>query len=264
MTIAPIRFHSAAVKPVDVDAGRGIRGCRLRAHGLRLLLEAIDGRVEPLLSEHVLHEAERHADAGAREADVPVDPLREVAGDERPDERAEVDPHVEDREAGVAARVAWRVEGSDERADVRLEQSGAEHDQREADVEERQCLEGQREMAGGDDDAAEQRAPVCPSSRSATSRPGSRRPRRCRCRCRRSSRARVGEAEPAGRHRRDHVEDEERAHAVIAEALPHLGEEQRGEAARMAEETLISRSGRIRHRGECNLSRRDASVRGAA
>ena len=40
----------------------------------------------------------------------------------------------------------------------------------------------------------------------------------------------VGEAEPAGGDRRDHVEDQERAHAVVAEALPHLREEERGRA----------------------------------
>jgi len=33
-----------------------------------------------------------------------------------------------------------------------------------------------------------------------------------------------------------HVEHEQRAHAVIGEALPHLGREQVGERARMAEE----------------------------
>ena len=33
-----------------------------------------------------------------------------------------------------------------------------------------------------------------------------------------------------------HVEDEERAHPVIGEALPHLGREQEGQPARMAEQ----------------------------
>ena len=33
----------------------------------------------------------------------------------------------------------------------------------------------------------------------------------------------------------DHVEHEQRAHPVIGEALPHLGREQKSEAARMAE-----------------------------
>src|SRR5437588_794328 len=41
-----------------------------------------------------------------------------------------------------------------------------------------------------------------------------------------------------------HVEDEESAHAVVAEALPHLGEEESGEAARVSEKT----AGRRHHR----------------
>jgi hypothetical protein len=41
-----------------------------------------------------------------------------------------------------------------------------------------------------------------------------------------------------------HVEHEQRAHAVIGEALPHLGREQEGQPARMAEEV------RTRFRGQ--------------
>jgi hypothetical protein len=33
-----------------------------------------------------------------------------------------------------------------------------------------------------------------------------------------------------------HVEHEQRAHAVIGEALPHFGGEQKGQTARMAEQ----------------------------
>ena len=50
----------------------------------------------------------------AREADVPVDALSEIAADQRRDERAEVDAHVEDREAGVAALIVGRVERADD------------------------------------------------------------------------------------------------------------------------------------------------------
>ena len=51
------------------------------------------------------------------------------------------------------------------------------------------------------------------------------------------------EAEPAARERRRHEEDEERADPVVREPLPHLGEEQRREAARMAEEAAVVVSG---------------------
>ncbi len=67
------------------------------------------------------------------------DLLAEIAADERRDEGAEVDPHVEDREAGVAARVVGRVELADDGADVRLEQSGADDDQHQPEVERRRA-----------------------------------------------------------------------------------------------------------------------------
>ena len=49
--------------------------------------------------------------------------LRQEPGEQRPEERAEVDPHVEDREAGVAADVVRAVELPDDDADVRLEEA---------------------------------------------------------------------------------------------------------------------------------------------
>src|SRR2546423_7635352 len=44
-----------------------------------------------------------------------------------------------------------------------------------------------------------------------------------------------GESESARRRWGDHEEDEQSAHPVVAEALPHLGEEEDGEASRMAQ-----------------------------
>ena len=51
------------------------------------------------------------------------------------------------------------------------------------------------------------------------------------------------EPEATGGEWRGHEEDEERAHPVVAEALPHLGEEQCGESARMAEKACVDLSG---------------------
>jgi hypothetical protein len=44
--------------------------------------------------------------------------------------------------------------------------------------------------------------------------------------------------------RMDHVQDEERPHAVVAEALPHLGEEECREAAGVPEEPALQRADR--------------------
>ena len=46
----------------------------------------------------------------------------------------------------------------------------------------------------------------------------------------------VIEAEAALRDGRHHEQDQHRAHAVVGEALPHLGEEAGGESQRLAEE----------------------------
>src|SRR2546426_9845218 len=43
------------------------------------------------------------------------------------------------------------------------------------------------------------------------------------------------ESQPSRRDRRRGVQDEEPAHPVVAEPLPHLGEEERGETTRVTE-----------------------------
>jgi hypothetical protein len=93
-----------------------------------------------------MRQAEQHADAGRREAEMPIDALRQISGDERANERAEVDTHVEQGEPGVAAGVSLPIERADERAYVRLQQAGADDDEAQACVEERQRLEREREV----------------------------------------------------------------------------------------------------------------------
>ena len=182
-----------------------------------------------LPSSNVLNESEHHPHTGAREPEMPVDALREIAGDERSQRGAEVDAHVEDREAGVAPRVVRVVQRPDDAAHVRLEQSGADDDECQPGVEERQRVKREREVADGDDDAADEHtlilAEPAVGDDAADDR---RRPHARRVRPVHRPRSLVVEAE-----RVDHVENEERAHAVVAEALPHLGEEERGEAARI-------------------------------
>ena len=62
---------------------------------------------EVLAEEDVLREAECHADRGGAEAPVEADPGLQQAGDQRPDERAEVDAEIEQRESAVTARVVF-------------------------------------------------------------------------------------------------------------------------------------------------------------
>src|SRR5256886_11852020 len=88
------------------------------------------------------------SNSGASKADMPVDVLCEVAGDQRAQQRPEVDPHVEDREAGIATLVARRVQRADQGAHVGLEEARSDDDQRQARVEEgqRRCLTAEKSM----------------------------------------------------------------------------------------------------------------------
>ena len=161
--------------------------------------------------------------------------LREPADDQGRGERAEVDAHVEEREAGVAARVAMRVESPDERADARLKQPGAEGDEDEPGVERGRGIERQQVMPGGDDESAdENRAPgtdkvVCKVASEDAHHV-----------------ARHGvvavnlrgqtliHPHPAHRQGSEHEQQENRPHAVVGKPFPHLGVEQHAQPAGVA------------------------------
>ena len=115
----------------------------------------------------------------------------------------------------------------------------------EASVEERERLEGEREVPERDDDAADEDAAVLSEEAigddaaedggapdAAGVGPVDRR------------RVGVREAESAFGRRRHHVQNQERPHPVVAEPLPHLGEEERREPTWVAEECR----GRLRSR----------------
>ena len=171
---------------------------------------------------------------------MPVDALRQSAGDQRTDEGAEIDPHVEDGKACIPPRILRAIERAEHGRRVRLQKAGAEHDEGQTGVEKRQGLERQREVAEGDDDAADEntaiRAEQPVGHEPAANRGGPDAPR-----VRPIHGARMGdvEAQSAGGRGRSHVEDEEGAHPVIAEALPHFCEEQRGQSTRMSEERVV-------------------------
>ena len=201
---------------------------------------------DPIQAADVDPHAERHADAGGAEAPVPGMPrvqppadqdlleafvLREVAGHERGGECADVDAHVEQREPGVAPAVAAAVEPADECADAGLEQAGADRDQDQARVEGRDGVERERVVAGGDDEAADEHGPAGPDE-VVGDEPAQDAEHVARHHVVAVDRrgVRLREAQPAGRHRGDHEEHEERPHPVIGETLPELGEEEVAQA----------------------------------
>ncbi len=132
------------------------------------------------------------------------------------------------------------VELADDDADVALEEPGADDDEEEAEVERRERRERHAEVPAGDDDAAVEDGPPLADEPVGDPAAGQRRHVDHR-RVETVDRAGRGgvEPEPAVGERRDHEEDEQRAHPVVTEALPHLGEEERREPTRVAEEGAI-------------------------
>ena len=220
--------------------------------------------------EEIDDEPDGHADAGGAEAVVPAGDFAERAGDQRGEECAEIDADIEDRIGAVAARIAGRVERADLRRDVGLERAVAEDQHQQRKQEQR--LERHHEMADRHQrsakyhgaalaehaigqHAAKQRRQIDERGVEAVDVRGERlRAERAEDRFIEASER----AEPdhvAGvfrqQHELHHVEHEQRAHPVIRKALPHLGGEQEGQAARVPEKLASAgRSSRIgdRHR----------------
>ena len=185
---------------------------------------------------------------------MPADAFAERAADERRQEGAEIDADIKDRIGAVAARIARRVKSADLRRNIRLEAAAAENERQQR--EQKQLLARHHEMAerhqhGADDDGAalaEHAVGEKPAEdRGEIDEPGIEAPDL------RGERLHVERAEYAFQRAFErtepdhiagmileqkifgHVEHEQRAHAVIREALPHLGREQERQPARMAE-----------------------------
>jgi hypothetical protein len=206
---------------------------------------------------------------------MPLDVLTQRAADEGTQDGAEIDPHVEDREPGVASRtmllgaqmglfvvpdgLGTGVEIPDHRADVGLEQARADHDEHESREERGSFGQPHQrprhgEVAEGDDAAAdEHRSALAPEVvRHPPAWEGQQvdhgrveavdRPRLGRT----ISEPGVGNGDRCG-----HEEHQERPHSVVGKPFPHLGEEQGGQTAGMAEEGCLP--DRILQRCTCGV-----------
>src|SRR5690606_5693945 len=113
------------------------------------------GLAEPRAAEMKLHQAKDHAHAGRGEAEMPVHFLAQGAAHQRSESRAEIDAHVEQRESGIPPGAAFGIELAYEDADIWLEQAGADNDQDQAEVKRFVRRDRHREMAGGNNRAAD-------------------------------------------------------------------------------------------------------------
>ena len=209
-------------------------------------MRGVAGAAEPGAREPELRKSERHADRRREEADAPAELQREPAGDERPDEGAEVDAHVEDREAGVPPTAALRIQPGNEGRDVGLQEPDAEDDHDESGEEERRrSRDHEHQVADRHERAACHDGALCadqpvrdPATRERRHEDG------------RGVQAIDGRGRPvvepvaATRDGIDQEQHQQRTHAIERESLPHLREEERGEPARVAEEAAA----RVTHR----------------
>ncbi len=95
--------------------------------------------VQELLPVRERNQADDHADAGRAEAVLPAEGFTEPAAQQRGDERADVDAHVENRKARITTRVVLGIQLADDRRDIGLQVPDAHHDQREGQVEHIEC-----------------------------------------------------------------------------------------------------------------------------
>ena len=186
---------------------------------------------------------------------MPAVLLAERPAHERCEKCAEIDADVEDRVGAVAAAVTGRVEGTDLRRHVGLERAVTQDQRGQGEQEQR--LERHHEMADRHQRGAEQDGAVLAEHAIGEQaaehgreidEPGvepvdMRGERLDAERAEHRFEQVLERAEPdhvlgvAGPQQvLHHVEDEERTHPVVGKALPHLGCEQEGQPARMAEQ----------------------------
>ena len=197
-----------------------------------------------LLAAHrVDGQAHAHADGGGAEAPVEALAFLQPAGDQRADQRAGVDAHVEDGESGVAAFVLLPVEASHQGGGVGLQAAGADADKHQAgDQAGNARHEGEADVAGHDQDGgAEQHlfGTEEPVREPGTQDGGE------------VDAAAVGADEAGGQGlvdpqaalsgREVHVVEQDALHAVEGEALPHLYGEEAGQHLWVAKKGRIAR-----------------------
>ncbi|CAI8358540.1 MAG: Uncharacterised protein [Halieaceae bacterium] len=88
---------------------------------------AHEGFLSPLEND----ETQEHANTRRAKAPGPAIDLTQPAAKQRCAEGTDVDAHVENREAGVAAGVTVGVELADHRGNIGFEKSDANHNQRQ-------------------------------------------------------------------------------------------------------------------------------------
>ena len=202
---------------------------------------------EPLARQHELAEAQHHADDRQGKPPAPAEARGGERHQERAEQRTDADADIEDRETRIPARTSFRIELGHHDADVGLQEAHAEHDDHESQKERLNMAEDEQRVAAHDEDAADDHGALRPEQ--AVRHPAA------------EEREDVGrgdietvdragyvivEPEAAVAHGGDRVENQNCAHPVIREALPHLREKQRHQPARLTKHLVMYWVG-VRH-----------------
>ena len=181
------------------------------------------------------HHRQHHAEAGGREPPMPAIPFAQRAAHQRRHEAAQVDAHVIDVVRGLAARIAVAVEAFDLAGQAGQEQAVAQGDGGQRRVEQRLGRHHEMTQRHGDSADHHRIAPAQPAVGDHAA----------------EHRREIHERRVGAVHQRGvflvhvqmlgHVIDQQRPHAEEGEHLPHFGEEQHAQAARMAEPVFLAR-----------------------
>ena len=247
------RTRTAAASTPIATAIHSRRQSRARPASPSLRLWPCARAIEAVPRQPELREPERQAHRSREKADAPAVPMRQPTGDQRADEGAQVDPHIENREARIAPAAAFGIEIRDERRDVRFQQADAEDDHDEP-AEEQFLRAGHHQHQ-----VAERHQRAAQHHRTLRADQPVRDPAAGQCRHEHGGRVEavdcrgglVIQAVAAVADRIDEKQHEQRTHSVEREALPHLGEEKRRERPWVP----------AQHAGRCIMRRRRARPR---
>ena len=185
-------------------------------------------------------QGEGHADGGRGEAGVVAVVLAQPAGEQGRGEGADVDGHVEQLEARVAADVIVVVEAADDGRQVRLDEAGSDGDQHDPRPGRRCGGDGQADVPGHDDHAAVEGGQPRPDDAVGEDAPGDGQQVDGGAVGGQDDLAGVGaQAEAAIRRGVGDEVQQDGAHPVVGEALPHLHVEHPGQAPGVAEQSAV-------------------------
>ena len=155
---------------------------------------------------------------------MPVDVFTDITANKRRGKGTQIDSDVEDGKAGIAPRIMLAVKLPHHGAYVRLEQARSGNNQHQAQKKRHHAGKRHAEMTQRDDDATRQHSAARAEDLICNPTAGQREQINHACvEAVNSACLRRGKTQSVARNRRGHKQNQQRAHAVVAEPLPQLG-----------------------------------------